>query len=114
RLVPGAGLGEVARGEHVVHAPARPQVGLDGLDVGLHLGVRQQALAPRVAHDGTTSNCSWCSKGSAWTVISGPTSSARSLRTEASSPASARATSGLTRSRRPWPRTPSASFLTSS
>jgi len=52
------------------------------------------------AYKGTTSNCSWWSSGSLLTDTFRPTSAARLVRTAASSSSRARATSGLTRSRR--------------
>src|SRR5262249_52728525 len=100
---------EVARGQRVVLAAPRAERRLDRLDEPLELGV---AIA--LAQTATTSNCSWCRSGSASTVSSPPVSADRARSTFASSPSSARATSGLTRSTSFWPPMSGASLRTSS
>ena len=110
-VVPAPHESEVARRQRVVPAAPGAQRGLDRLDVA------DQGLVPGRAaarHTATKSNCSWCSSGSACRATSPPTSDARPLSTEASSPPSARAISGLTRSTSRWPRMSAASLRTSS
>jgi methylated-DNA-protein-cysteine methyltransferase related protein len=72
----------------------------EGVSAG-RAGVDLARFGVRLAtYKGTTSNCSWWSRGSLLTDTSRPTSAARLARTAASSSSRARATSGLTRSRR--------------